>query len=223
METTTLQFQRTHAPSLAPKLAITFWYLACLGGAVWTTLFAGDASGSSDRQAVLLVCVALFVARAVLTFFAFMKRKIPWWEAAWGGGAIGLVLFFFLRGGLRAPQSIGLLDILGILLYISGSYLGTASEYARHLWKTRPENRGQLYTEGLFRYCRHVNYFGDLLLFAGLGILTQQVWAIVVPLVMMLNFVFIIIPAHDAYLTEHYGEEFLDYARRTSKLIPFIY
>jgi protein-S-isoprenylcysteine O-methyltransferase Ste14 len=40
---------------------------------------------------------------------------------------------------------------------------------------------------------------------------------------MGLNFVFIIIPAHDAYLASRYGSEFEEYARRTKKLVPFLY
>jgi protein-S-isoprenylcysteine O-methyltransferase Ste14 len=223
METATLQFQRTRSPSVAPKAAMTFWYFICIAGAAWVTFRAGDSSGSLDRQAVLLACALVFVARAALTFFVFMKRKIPWWEATWGGVSIGLVLFFFLHAGFGTPQPIGLVDILGILLYTGGSYLGTASEYARHIWKARPENQGHLYTRGLFRYCRHINYFGDLLLFLGLGILTRQAWAAIVPLVMAVNFIFIIIPAHDAYLAKRYGREFDEYAHCTRRLIPFVY
>lgn len=202
---------------------MTFWYLVCIGGAVWVTFSAGDSPGSPDRQATLLACASIFVARAALTFFVFMKRRIPWWEAAWGGGSIGVVMFFLLRAGFRVPLPIGIVDIFGILLYTIGSYLGSASEYARHLWKKRPENQGHLYTEGLFRYCRHINYFGDLLLFLGFGILTRQPWSVIVPLVMTLNFVFIIIPAHDAYLAARYGKEFEDYAHCTRKLIPLVY
>lgn len=223
MTTRTLQFRPDKSPSVAPKMAITLWYLACVIAAAWQVHFTRDDQGSIGRYAVLLVCAAVFVARAALTFFVFMRRRIPWWEAAWGGGSIGLVLFFMLRDGLRAPQPIGLVDIFGILLYIAGSYLGTASECARHVWKARPENRGHLYTGGLFQYCRHINYFGDLLLFLGLGILARQPWTAIVPLVMALNFVFIIIPAHDAYLASRYGKEFEDYARRARRLIPFVY
>ena len=110
-----------------------------------------------------------------------------------------------------------------LLLYIGGSYLGTASEHARHVWKARPENAGRLYTEGLFRHSRHVNYFGDLLVFGGFGLLTRQAWTAAVPLAMAVNFALVIIPAHDAYLAERYGQEFDAYARRTKKLIPFLY
>ena len=101
--------------------------------------------------------------------------------------------------------------------------LGTGSEYSRHVWKARPENWGHLYTEGLFQYSRHINYFGDLLLFGGFAMLTRQAWTGVVPLAMGLSFVLILIPAHDAYLASRYGAEFDDYARHTKKLIPLVY
>ena len=221
-----LQFQVEKSPSIAPKFAITSWYLICIAGATWLTFFStneGDPVGSPDRQVLLFACILIFVARAATTLFVFVKRRIPWWEAAWGGGLIGLALFLFLRQGFMTPQPLGALDVVGILLYLTGSYLGTASEYSRHCWKARPENQGHLYTEGLFKYCRHMNYFGDLLLFFGFAILTRQLWTGMVPLAMGLNLALVIIPAHDAYLATRYGGEFDVYARRTRKLVPFLY
>jgi protein-S-isoprenylcysteine O-methyltransferase Ste14 len=221
-----LQFQGEKSPSIGPKVAITSWYLLCGTGAVWLT-FSGptesNRSGSPGRQVALIACVAIYVARAAHTLFVYVKRKIPWWEAAWGGGMIGGVLFCFLLGGLRAPQPIEPVDLIGILFYIVGSYIGTVSEHSRYTWKARPENQGHLYTEGLFSYSRHINYFGDLLLFGGCAMLTRQLWAGIVPLAMGLNFAFVIIPAHDAYLAARYGSEFDHYARRTSKLVPLLY
>ena len=220
------QFQGEKSPSIGPKVAITSWYLLCGTGAVWLTFSSPtetNRSGSTGRQVALIACVAIYVARAAHTLFVFVKRKIPWWEAAWGGGMIGGVLFSFLLGGLRAPQPIEPIDLIGILLYIAGSYIGTASERSRYIWKARPENQGHLYTEGLFSYSRHINYFGDLLLFGGCAMLTRQLWTGIVPLAMALNFALVIIPAHDAYLAARYGSEFDHYARRTSKLVPLLY
>ena len=221
-----LQFQGESVPSVGPKMAIVSWYLLCAAAAVWLTFFARTVpnhSGSPGRQIALLACVVVYVIRAAHTLFVFVKRKVPWWEATWGGSLIGCVLFFFLLGGLRAQQPLGPIDALGVVLYVAGSYIGTASEHSRHVWKTRAENRGHLYTEGLFRYSRHINYFGDLLVFGGLGVLTQQLWTGVVPLAMGLNFALVIIPAHDAYLAAHYGTEFDQHAGRTSKLVPLLY
>ncbi len=221
-----LQFQGEKSPSIGPKVAITSWYALCVTGAVWLTFSAPmelNRPGSLGRQVALLAGVAIYVVRAAQTLFVFVKRKIPWWEAVWGGGIIGCVLFFFLLGGLRAPQPIGPVDLVGILLYVVGSYIGTASEHSRYAWKARPENQGRLYTEGLFSCSRHINYMGDLLLFGGCAILTQQLWTGIVPLAMGLNFALIIIPAHDAYLAARYGSEFDHYARRTRKLVPLLY
>jgi protein-S-isoprenylcysteine O-methyltransferase Ste14 len=184
---------------------------------------AAGRPGDPGRRAALLACAAVYIARAAHTLFVYVKRVVPWWEAAWGGSIIGCVLFFFLLGGLRHARPLGWIDAAGLLLYAAGSYLGTASEQARHAWKARPENRGRLYTEGLFRLSRHVNYFGDLLVFGGFGLLTRQPWTLVVPLAMALNFALVIVPAHDAYLAARYGSEFDAYARRTTRLIPFVY
>ncbi len=221
-----LQFQAEKSHSFAQKTAITCWYTVCAAFATWLTLSAtddGPPSGNPDRQAMLLAFAVLYIVRAGATLFVFVHRRIPWWEAAYGGGIIGLVLFFFLRDGLRVPLPLGALDALWIFLYLSGSCIGTASELTRHIWKTRPGNLGHLYTGGLFRFSRHVNYFGDLLLFLGFGLLTTRLWTIIVPLAMALNFAFFIIPAHDAYLATRYDGEFEEYARRTRKLVPYLY
>jgi protein-S-isoprenylcysteine O-methyltransferase Ste14 len=224
--TNRLQFQSEKSPSTGPKVAIISWYLLCAAGAAWWVFSAPtalDPPGSPGRQTALLACVVIYVARAAHTLFVFVTRKVPWWEAAWGGSIIGCVLFFFLLGGLQAPQPMGPVDVAGALLYMAGSYIGTVSECSRHRWKARPENQGHLYTEGLFSYSRHVNYLGDLLLFGGCGVLTRQLWTGVVPLAMGLNFALVIIPAHDAYLAARYGAEFERYARRTARLVPWLY
>ena len=77
--------------------------------------------------------------------------------------------FFATTGGAN-PEPINLVTILGLALFVLGSYLNTASEYMRHVWKRRPENAGKLYTGGLFRYARHINYFGDDLLGTGFAL-----------------------------------------------------
>lgn len=221
-----LQFQGEKSPSWASKISITSWFALGVFAAVWFTFSApweDDSPGNLGRQVVLLACAVIYISRAAATLFVFLKRKIPWWEAVWGGGLLAFVLFAFLSEGFRTPQPLGFVDVVGALLYLTGSYLGTVSEYSRHAWKARPENQGHLYTEGLFQYSRHINYFGDLLLFIGFAVLTGQVWTGIVPLIMGLNFGLILIPAHDAYLASRYGTEFKEYARRTKKLIPMVY
>jgi hypothetical protein len=221
-----MQFQPGKSPSIGPKAAIIAWYVVCATAAAWMWFGAPEGAAPAavfGRPLLLLCCAALYVGRAAHTLFVFVKRTVPWWEAMWGGSIIGVVLFLFLRDGLRAPQPLGTTDALAVLLYLAGSYFGTASEYLRHVWKAEPAHRGHIYTGGLFGWSRHINYFGDLLLFTGLGLLTTHWWTLFVPLGMACNFIFVIIPAHDAYLAERYGEEFRAYAGQTKRLIPMVY
>ncbi len=84
-----LQFQGEKSPSLAPKVAIISWYLVCVVGATWLAFSApneADRSVNFGRQVALLAGVFIYMARAAITLFVFVKRKIPWWEAASGGG-----------------------------------------------------------------------------------------------------------------------------------------
>jgi len=133
------------------------------------------------------------------------------------------VLYAFASVGGSNKKVLGAVEVIGILLYLSGSYINTHSEYYRHVWKLKEENRGRLYTEGLFSLAMHINYFGDIVLFTGLAMITHSLSMLVIPLIMALNFVFNIIPALDRYLEKKYKNEFKDYSKRTKKLIPLIY
>ena len=69
----------------------------------------------------------------------------------------------------------------------------------------------------------HINYFGDIVLFTGLAMVSHSLGMLVIPLMMTLNFIFNIIPTLDKYLEKKYKEEFRDYSRKTKKFIPLIY
>jgi steroid 5-alpha reductase family enzyme len=101
--------------------------------------------------------------------------------------------------------------------------MNSYAELERERWKRRPQNRGRLYTLGLYRFSRHPNYFGDVLSFTGLALLTGRWETLFIPLLMLAGFVFVNIPMLDAHLHEHYGAAFGEYAARTRKLIPFVY
>jgi protein-S-isoprenylcysteine O-methyltransferase Ste14 len=69
----------------------------------------------------------------------------------------------------------------------------------------------------------HINYFGDIVLFTGLAMITHRLSMFVIPLIMALNFVFYIIPSLDRYLEKKYKNEFKEYSKKTKKFIPMIY
>ncbi len=175
------------------------------------------------RRAALATAACLYFARTLLTLFVFLRRRMPWSEvgviAVWIA-MIDLVLAYF---GGRNDDPFGASGWIGAALIVFGSVLNSGSEWQRHLWKMRSENEGHLMTSGFFRYSRHINYFGDEVLFFGWVLMTGRPALMVIPMLMLCGFVFANVPAQDRYLAERYGEEYRAYAKRTSRLIPYIY
>ncbi|MDP6947151.1 MAG: DUF1295 domain-containing protein [Myxococcota bacterium] len=179
------------------------------------------------RGQVLFAVATLYWLRHALTLFYLLVRKVEW------GEVIGLSLFMgafevglcMLAAGAWRDEAtaFGPIDGVAIALVLFGSYLNTASEVQRKWWKRHPENKGRCYTEGLFAWSMHINYFGDTVLFTGWCLLTANWWTLLAPLLMAASFVFFHIPGLDAYLEERYGDEFVEYAGKTKKFMPFIY
>lgn len=146
-----------------------------------------------------------------------------WLEVLTISIVMSIILYVLIHTGKANPGIFSIIGLIGIFLYVSGSFINTHSELLRYIWKRNPENKGHIYKYGLFRYSMHINYFGDVLLFTGLSILTGTYWTLIIPLGMLLNFAIFIIPNMDNYLSQKYRDEFTEYAKTTKKLIPYIY
>ena len=129
---------------------------------------------------------------------------------------------FVLLGGWQSDL-LNVLDFLGVLLFIIGSYFNTYSEIQRKRFKDDPNNKGKIYTEGLFQYARHINYFGDICWVTGWAIITHNLWSGIIPIMLTLGFIFFFIPELSNYLEKNYGDDYQDWSKGTKKLIPFIY
>lgn len=205
-------------------IALAWWLL--LGGGI--EIVAGwlrwiGRPGNGLRRIFLAAGFSIYYVRLLFTGFVFLRRGVSWSEAfTVAGWLLGIVLLLGITGGTN-PAAVGATGVSGGILFIVGSWMNSYAEYTRHVWKRRPENRGQLYTKGLFRYSRHPNYLGDLLSFSGLCLISGAWVTAAVPLLMLGGFVFVNIPVLDAHLHDHYGAAFDKYARRTPKLIPFVY
>lgn len=180
-------------------------------------------TGDSARRILLAVCLIVYFVRLQITVWVFQKRRWTWPETIAITVLMSFVLYTFARVGGNNKQVVSVVEVIGILLYLAGSYINTHSEYSRHVWKSKAENRGRLYTSGLFSLSMHINYFGDIVLFTGLAVVTHRISMLVIPLLMAANFIFNIIPSLDRYLEKKYADEFRDFARRTKKLVPLIY
>jgi len=225
---------RDKSPSFETKATLAAIHVGIVLLAVWL-LFGGgigliDALLGRDRHLAsvgrrypLAGAALLYFLRTLFTMFVFVRRRMPWSEVVTIAIWILTMEALFAYFGGRNEASLGVTGFVGIALVIAGSLLNTGSEWQRHVWKRRPGHQGHLLTSGFFRYARHINYSGDLVLFTGWVLMTGRPVLLVIPALMMCGFVFVNVPAQDRYLEERYGEKYRSYARRTARLIPFIY
>lgn len=92
--------------------------------------------------------------------------------------------------------------------------LNTGSELMRDNWKKNPENKGKLYTTGLFKYAMHINFFGDLLWVTAYAIVTRNGYSLLIPAFLFCLFAFYNIPKLDRYLAAKYGKAFDEYRKK---------
>ncbi len=226
-------FKDQYDISLWPKTAFCSCVLITVLATLWLMFADYDTSntwlkqyqlaGDLVRRILIASCLIIYFVRLQVTVWVFQKRKWTWLETITITVLMSFVLYAFANVGGNNKQVVGIVEVIGILLYLSGSYINTHSEYYRHVWKLKEENRGRLYTEGLFNLSMHINYFGDIVLFTGFAMITHRFSMLVIPSIMTLNFIFNIIPSLDRYLEKKYKDEFRDYSKKTKKLIPLIY
>lgn len=203
-------------------IAISYWILFDNG---YNVIFSEKEPviGNKFRHLVLFLFNCIVFFRLCITFFYLMKRRLSWGEAISLTFAFALYYIGFPLLGFKSTLSLGYIDMAGIVIFISGSFLNTFSELMRNQWKRAPQNKGHLYTGGLFKYSMHINFFGDLLWVSGFALVTRNWYAAIIPLFLFGGFIFANIPKLDAYLAKKYGREFDEYMKTTKKFIPFIY
>jgi steroid 5-alpha reductase family enzyme len=116
------------------------------------------------------------------------------------------------------------LSVIGVLLWTVGFVLEAISDNQLKKFITNPDNKGKIMNQGLWKYSRHPNYFGEVTMWWGLFIYvfinTGSLWVIISPLTITYLIVFVSgIP-----MTEKSFEAnplWQKYKRKTSSLIPW--
>ncbi|MCB0631471.1 MAG: isoprenylcysteine carboxylmethyltransferase family protein [Saprospiraceae bacterium] len=204
-------------------LYLSYWLLFQNGGH-WISewLHIENNQDAARRTIIFIFNIVIFLRMSYMMIF-LLQRKMPWEESVSVPFAFALYYIGFSLLVLPTSRQIGIWDIIAIILFIVGCVLNTGGELLRKKWKEHPENKGQIYTEGFFRYSRHVNYFGDLLWVSAYAVLTANWWSVTIPVLLFLFFAFYNAPKLDEYLKQKYGKGYDEYAKKTKMLIPYIY
>ncbi len=140
-------------------------------------------------------------------------------------GALILIIGLPLMAGIsNAAAPLGLLDALGMTLFVLGFLMEALADAQLAAFKRNAANEGKVLDTGLWAWSRHPNYFGNTVLWWGLFLIavadTQNWWTIISPILMT----WLILRVSGVSLLERglrkRREGYDAYAARTSAFIP---
>ena len=137
-----------------------------------------------------------------------------------------LVVYFCLLPALHYLQTggINVFTLLGFALCVCAATLQLIADIQLHLFQKRSTDHSQIIRSGVWRYARHPNYLGEMLMWWGVYAVLLSVrldlWLLGLGAVCnTLMFVFISIPMAESRMAG-YKEGFDRYVKETHKLLP---
>ncbi len=128
-----------------------------------------------------------------------------------------------LLGAAAGRSPLGVLDGIGAAVAAFGLLFESVADHQLREFRARPDTSGIVLDEGLWRYSRHPNYFGNAVLWWGLWLIAVAAgatWTVVGPLLMT----FLLLRVSGVSLLERrlraHRPGYEDYVRRTSAFVP---
>ncbi len=206
-----LQLRPGHPSALLVLACVTIWSLR-LGWHLWAR---HRLSRREDARyaAMRAVDPERFATRSLWTVF-MLQAGILW----------GLALPIHLAMGGDASGRPGLLSLVGLVLFVAGFAVESVADAALLAFRRDPANRGRLLTSGLFAWSRHPNYFGECVLWTGIGLMAWDASGSALAMLGPAALTALILRVSGVpLLDEHMRRtrpDYAEYAARTSAIIP---
>lgn len=120
--------------------------------------------------------------------------------------------------------------IVGLIIWLVGLSIEAIADLQKFRFSQKPENKGKWIESGIWKYSRHPNYFGEIMVWLGVYMIAVQALPIVPALVALASPLFIAtlllfvsgIPLLEKAADARWGDnpKYKAYKRRTSILIP---
>lgn len=213
-------------------------------GIFLVTLVGFMVSGVFTISSILMLLMICLWAARLSTMIAIRNsgksedRRYAGWRKSWGENAWwkSYLTVFVLQAVLilligLTPLAVfttvnnitpGWLTGIGILVYAIGLAFETAGDLQLFRFKEQKRNKSKLMTTGLWAHTRHPNYFGEALVWLGIGLVALPAagwWAAVAPVIVFILVRFISgVPKAE----EHYRgrKDFAAYQKRTNTFFP---
>ena len=152
---------------------VAVWGFRLAGYLAWRNLGGGEDRRYTAMRArranfTLWSLPAIFLSQAVLAFI--------------------VALPLLLALGSASARPVGVVAMVGVVVWAVGLFFEAVGDWQLARFKARPESKGQVMDQGLWKYTRHPNYFGDFCIWWGLFFVAAEtrvaLWGIVGPLLM---------------------------------------
>jgi steroid 5-alpha reductase family enzyme len=155
----------------APRLAFVLWMVVLWAGRLSIYITArGIGKGEDHRyQAIRARNEPGFPFKSLYLVF-WLQALLAW------------VISLPLLGAFASDRPLGVLDFLGIALWVVGFVFESVGDWQLARFKKNPANAGAVMNRGLWRYTRHPNYFGEFCIWWGFWLIALSAgawWSIV--------------------------------------------
>lgn len=219
-----------------------FWGLSFMVGSVAALLLFSDFTRMVDL--ILLAMVSAWGLRLSLHIWMrslghdedsrYAEMRAEGGERFW---IKSLPRIFYLQAwmswGIMAPLTAQYLSAhdnvltpvawAGLGLWLFGFLYESIADWQLTRFKKNPDNQGKLLTTGLWRYCRHPNYFGETLLWWGLYLYTVPyggAWFVIGPIIITYSLLkFSGVTMLESGMKKR-REGYEDYMRNTPSFLP---
>jgi protein-S-isoprenylcysteine O-methyltransferase Ste14 len=159
-----------------------------------------DIVKSGDKASIWIL--SIFIGIGYLLSFSIGATKI---------GRIYHWDLFFIIGALLTI--VGLTIRINSILTLKQYFTYTVTEIEHH----------ELIETGLYKSIRHPGYLGQLIIFVGIATSLSNWLSIVLMMIPVLLGYIYRINTEERFMTEQMGQKYIDYQKRTKRLIPMIY
>ena len=120
-------------------------------------------------------------------------------------------------------RNFGLFDLIGISIWILGFYFEVVGDFQLAQFIKNSKNKGKLMQSGLWAYTRHPNYFGEVTMWWGIGVMAIFASGNLLSLLGPATITFLILKVSGIPLLEKKMEQnpdFAEYKKRVSVFLP---
>lgn len=169
--------------------------------------------------------------------FRYQKLKDKWGNKTHKISFINIYLFqALLLATMLIPAIINstnkdysqleLLDLLGTVFWLAGYLIQSIADLQLYKFKSDPKNIGKILSKGLWKYSRHPNYLGEIIMWIGVAIIVLNVPYGYLSIISPILISFLLIKVSGTNLVEKHlktNPTYKEYIIKTPSIFPYRY